>query len=106
MERISNRITSRAGESIAETLVAVLIMALAFLVLTGAVLTAARINARIQNKDVAFNTQENAPETTEVPVYITLDGDSEQSEQYKVLYHRVTNGTTEYEWYEYNEPTE
>ena len=42
------------GESIAETLVAVLLMSLAFLMLVGAVVTAARINDRVRNSDVTF----------------------------------------------------
>ena len=50
------KIKAKKGESIAETLVAVLIMALAFLILVGAVMTAGRINARIKNGEVQFST--------------------------------------------------
>ena len=46
---------ARAGESIGETLVAVLLLSLIFLMLTGAVTSAARINASLRNEDVAFS---------------------------------------------------
>lgn len=51
---------TRAGESIAETLVAVLIMALVFLMLTTAVTSAARINSKVKNAS-------NAPDAASEP---------------------------------------
>lgn len=44
-----------AGESIGETLVAVLLLSLIFLMLTGAVTSAARLNASLRNEDVTFS---------------------------------------------------
>ena len=57
------KLKQKTGESIAETLVAVLIMSLAFLMLTGAVVTAARINHRAKNEEVAFSSGGTSTET-------------------------------------------
>ena len=46
---------ARAGESIGETLVAVLLLSIIFLMLTGAVTSAARLNASLRNEDAAFS---------------------------------------------------
>lgn len=71
MKRAAN-----AGESIAETLVAVLIMALVFLMLTAAVMASARMNARLRNEDVTFETASNELIADDYPVVITVGGAS------------------------------
>ena len=48
------KLWTKRGESISETLVAVLIMAMVFTMLTGSVVTAARINSRLKNDEAAF----------------------------------------------------
>ena len=48
------KLRQKTGETIAETLVAVLIIAIAFVILTGAVAAAARVNERIKNDEEAF----------------------------------------------------
>lgn len=94
------------GESVAETLVAVLLMSLAFLMLAGAVVTAARINDRAKQAEKPIKVAvAGRPETVNITIYvndtevssrtagITLyHGDDETDEQ------RFTNG---YSYYEY-----
>ena len=48
------KLKERTGESIAETLVALLIAVLAITMISGAIVTAARVSTRITNEDVAF----------------------------------------------------
>ena len=94
---MKNRLKQKTGESIAETLVAVLIMAVAFLMLTGAVVTAARINNRIKNADVSF-----AAGTSEEPspskVTISLDGIAAEVEV--TVYQTETENGYYYYYYE------
>ena len=92
---VGRKLKARAGESVAETLVAVLIMALAFLILTGAVLAAARVNERVKNEDVAFAKSDGDPAApTVTSVSVSLDGGS--AEPYNVnLYEK--NGYYYYE---------
>jgi len=54
MRKIINRLKKNKGETIAEALVAVLIMELVFVFLANAVVTSAGINARARNTDVSF----------------------------------------------------
>ena len=48
------KLRSAAGESISETLVSVLIISIVFLMLTTAVMTAAKINHAMKNEKAAF----------------------------------------------------
>lgn len=54
MRRMISRLKKNKGETIAEALVAVLIMELVFVFLANAVTTSAGINARARNTDVSF----------------------------------------------------
>lgn len=54
------RLKNKQGETIAETLVAIMIMAIAFVIMTGAVAAAARINERLKNDKEAFQVSEDA----------------------------------------------
>lgn len=54
MRRIISRLKKNTGETIAEALVAVLIMELVFVFLANAVVTSAGINAKARNTDVSF----------------------------------------------------
>ena len=54
MKKIIGRLKKNKGETIAEALVAVLIMELVFVFLANAVITSAGINARARNTDVSF----------------------------------------------------
>ncbi len=48
-----NKLTTNKGESIAETLVAVLITSMALTILAGAIVTAARVNSEEKNQNEA-----------------------------------------------------
>lgn len=50
------KLCSTAGETIAETLVTMIILSLAVLMLAGAVVTSARVNKKADNTDTAFST--------------------------------------------------
>ena len=51
---LKRKLHSNSGETIAETLVTMIILSLAVLMLAGAVVTAARVNKKADNTDVAF----------------------------------------------------
>ena len=51
---ISRKLKSKAGETIAETLVTMVILSLAVLMLAGAVVSAAKVNKKADNTDTAF----------------------------------------------------
>lgn len=53
-EKSRRKSHSNSGETIAETLVTMIILSLAVLMLAGAVVTAAKINKRADNTDTAF----------------------------------------------------
>ena len=49
------RLLQTAGETITETLVSTLMISMIFMIIVGAVVTAAKINSRNKNEDVAFS---------------------------------------------------
>lgn len=51
---LKRKLHSNSGETIAETLVTMIILSLAVLMLAGAVVTAARVNKKADNTDAAF----------------------------------------------------
>ena len=55
MKDFMNKIKSPAGESIAETLIALLIVSCGFILLATAVVAAAKVNTSIENTEVVFN---------------------------------------------------
>lgn len=57
-EKFIRKLYSNSGESIAETLVTMIVLSLAVLMLAGAVVTAARIDKKADNTDTAFVTGE------------------------------------------------
>ena len=68
--RLKKKLQSKAGETIAETLVTMIILSLAVLMLAGAVVTAARINKKADNTGTAFFV-EAATVTNDSSVIIT-----------------------------------
>ena len=56
IKRIRNIIKEKNGETIAETLVALLITVLALMLLPGAIVAAARVNNRVENQTTYVNT--------------------------------------------------
>ena len=93
MNRIKKKTKSRAGETIAETLVAVLIIALAFVMLCGAVGAAARVNASANNNHTAFTATEKG--TATATVNLTLGSFNETA-----TYSVKTYGNEIYTYYE------
>ena len=89
MKRRRNR-----GESISETLVAVLLLSLAFLVLTGSTLTAARINDSLKNEDAVFTA---GTAVSPANWHVTLRMGVQENRQAATLYE-TENG---YYYYEY-----
>ena len=57
---IKRKFRNTSGETIAETLVTMIILSLAVLMIAGAVVTAAKVNKRADNMDTAFTTGEAA----------------------------------------------
>lgn len=60
LRKFQLKLQSRSGETIAETLVTMVILSLAVLMLAGAVVTAARINKKADNTDTAFLVKDEA----------------------------------------------
>lgn len=85
---------ANAGESIAETLVAVLIMALVFLMLAAAVMAAARVNNTIKNEDVAFDTASDEVVNPAYAVDITIGS---KTGSVSAALHKTANGYYYYE---------
>ena len=71
LKTISNKIRSRKGESLAETMVSALIAALAMTMLAGALVTAARINKTAS--DISPYAGISTEGTTEEPTQETTD---------------------------------
>ena len=57
----ATKLSSNSGESIVETLVTMIILSLAVVMLSGAVVTSARVNQRAENADTAFINSQNQP---------------------------------------------
>lgn len=62
---LKKKLHSKAGETIAETLVTMIVLSLAVLMLAGAVVTAARVNKQADNTDTSFQTGKPVPTGTD-----------------------------------------
>ncbi len=89
-----NKLRKNAGETIPETLVAVLIMAMAFLMLTGAVVTAARINSSVRNNEMTVSN--SSQQTVDTAYAITVKYDDTAQQMQSTLY-QTENGYYYYE---------
>ena len=87
------KLKSRAGESLSETLIALLISSLAIMLLAGAIVAASKINARLKNEDVAF-TKSQVPSAGVVT--LTMDNTAPVS-----VPVRVYETQNDYVYYEY-----
>ncbi len=78
--RIAEKIKDRSGESIAESLVSMLIVVLSFLMLAGAIVAAARVNASTEDHTMYINQADSDPDTnkelTGATVTIAIPGDT------------------------------
>lgn len=86
---------SKAGETLVETLVSVLIAALAFAFLSTAAVTAARINAAAR-EDVSFRYNAERKETVTVTAEGTHSGTSQKTGSEEVTLYTTDNG---YQYY-------
>ena len=68
LRKFQLKLQSRSGETIAETLVTMVILSLAVLMLAGAVVTAARINKKADNTDTAFSVKDEAGIETNITI--------------------------------------
>ena len=86
---------SKAGETLVETLVSVLIAALAFAFLSTAAVTAARINAAAR-EDVSFRYAEGPGETATVTAEGAGSGTSQKTGSETVTLYTTDNGYVYY----------
>lgn len=108
---MKSKLLSNAGESIAETLVALLIAALSIVMVTGSVVTAARINKRTADQETDFVIPaETSSNTVQSNAVLTIDdkgiddikGDG-TPESIVVKIKKTDSGYCYYE-YKYSEP--
>lgn len=95
MKSIFNKIKSKTGETLVETLCAMLLISLTFVMLAGAIVTAARLNKQAQDLEVNFNTEGN---TTSYSKNIIINHNGLSSETTVTAY--VTNDSNKYIYYE------
>ena len=74
MKTLLKKLKSSRGESLGETLVSLLIASLAIVLLAGAIVTAGRINASLQNDDVVF--RRGTPTESVGSATLTMGSDS------------------------------
>ena len=91
------KINSTSGETIAETLVTMIILSLAVLMLAGAVVTSARVNKKADNTDTSFSTESEI--VTHYNVTITDGSKAGTAAEISILvnFHETENG---YKYYE------
>ncbi len=68
------KLREKKGESIAETLYSTLIISLAFLILAGAIISAAGINAKVKNTDYSLDT--TYPDGTGHTMQVKIGGEN------------------------------
>ena len=90
------KLLSDAGETLVETLVTMIILSLAVLMLTGAIVTSARVNFKADNTSTAFSTENQSD--SEEKITITESGSAGNSITMPVEVHMTENGYTYYEY--------
>ena len=90
--RLKRKLLERSGETLAESLVGLIIVVLAIGVLCGSIVTAAKINDRVKNLDINFVAAVDAG--GEANVTIRHEG---SSEKVAVNSHETANGYYYYE---------
>lgn len=101
IRKAKNRIKSVAGETLVETLVAMLIVVLPFLSLAAAVMTSTRTNYQIKNENSAFLSYDDAKAADEAKGYtatyknseVTFDGSGGSSVTQKVSLYIIEKTT-------------
>ena len=89
----ATKLRSNSGESIVETLVTMIILSLAVVMLSGAVVTSARVNQRAENADTAFISSQNRP----VSHMISISKVTGEGANLNVNLYQTENGYIYYE---------
>ena len=85
-----------SGESIAETLVSVLIVAMAMTMLAGAIMTTAKVNSTTRDMKTEFKTEGVITE----PATIIISHSNGRMDDVVAVYKFTTNDSNEYIYYE------
>lgn len=88
---------SIAGETLVESLVGMMVVALVFVFLVNAIVTAARINNSVQNTDVSFDIEKSTKVGT---IEVTINNDSNNSVDVDLYKVGTETGDTRYYYYE------
>lgn len=91
------KINSTSGETIAETLVTMIILSLAVLMLAGAVVTSARVNKKADNTDTSFSTENEIVTPDNVTITDCSKAGTDAEISISVNFHETENG---YKYYE------
>lgn len=91
------KINSTSGETIAETLVTMIILSLAVLMLAGAVVTSARVNKKADNTDTSFSTESEIVTLDKVTITDGSKAGTAAEISISVNFHETENG---YKYYE------
>ena len=92
------KICSTAGETIAETLVTMIVLSLAVLMLAGAVVTSAKVNKKAENTDTAFKAADTSLIKNVVITYKTKGGTGAETRiEVPTNYYETEN---DYRYYE------
>lgn len=89
----ATKLRSNSGESIVETLVTMIILSLAVVMLSGAVVTSARVNQRVENADTAFISSQTRP----VSHMISISKGTGEGANLNVNLYQTENGYIYYE---------
>ncbi len=94
--KIRRKLQNNRGDSIAEVLIALLISALALVMLASMITSSSRMILSSKAKMDAYYQESgsySAPNATgdKVKITIVVDGDTDPSEDYDILYYKTTN---------------
>ena len=95
-----NKLHSSRGETLIESLCAILLVALVMLFLSTAIATAARINLQIRNADITFHT-EKGDDKRVIAVKVIEDGTEKTEYSGKVTLY--TTKTANYRYFRFQE---
>ena len=94
-----NKLHSSRGETLIESLCAILLVALVMLFLSTAIATAARVNLQIRNTDITFHTEDAAMQVTTVKVF----EDGAEKPEYSGKANLYTTKTANYRYFRFQE---
>ena len=95
---IRKKLRSNAGESIVETLVTMIILSLAVVMLSGAIVTSAKVNKKADNTETTFTTTNQQPVQSGIMTITDGSGYDTSSVSLDVNIHKTEH---DYIYYEY-----